>query len=392
MESLYDYLQIIINSFDTFRLSDNEISLIKKSPDKRIIIILQSKNIKLFFKQLFFNFFPNISSLTTDDIFKISRELIKYHSLSRDEFIMKDFTDSIINRLYQYLNQPVLIDDFSFVIIGCPGSTDIDVVVIVDEIYNVETIKINEQIIKDKIHDDRELDINIAHIKNKKIIACSKGSIKTLQGIIYYTQTLYPSNTCIDIDPPEEFRIEDRIKPTINYIISNLKYLLLPEQYEIFYEEKINAHNGNEYDKIMFIKNNNIFDLIRSNIDIQFVKNSVFRDLIKGIFYKFATIILIKYDLSTNQDYYTKKGVANLLDRIPMFENSFENSLFYLFRGTIGIRDDKIFKLITEEFISICNNYIDQLDLNWTNVDINTSTVIEHLDPILQDLFWTSPV
>jgi len=240
MDSLYDYLQSIIKSFDNYELSDNEIDLIQKSPEKRIIIILQTKKVKSFLKQLFINFFPgNISSLfVTDDIFKISRELLKFYELSREEFMKKDLIHSIINRLYQYLNQPVSIDDFNFVIIGCPDSTDIDVVVVVSDEHPVNTIKINEQIIKDKIQDERELDINIVHIKNKKIIACSKGSIKTLQGIIYYTQKLYPSNNCLDIDPPEEFRIEDRIKPTINYIISNLKYLLLPEQYDKFYEEK----------------------------------------------------------------------------------------------------------------------------------------------------------
>jgi hypothetical protein len=396
MNSLYDYSQFIIISFDSYELSDNEINLIKKSPEKRNIIILQKTGIKSYLKQLFLNFFPNISSLTTDDIFKISRELINLHLLSRDEFIQKDFTHSIINKLYQYLNQPVLIDDFNFVIIGCTCSLDIDVVVIVDEKYPVDTTKINENIIRDKLLIyDKELDINIVHIENKKVIACSKGSIKTLQGIIYYTQTLYPSNTCIDIDPPEEFKIEDRIKPTINYIITNLKHLLIPEQYIKCQKEKIDAHNGNENDKIIFIKNNKIFDLIQSNIDILFVRDSIFRDLIKGIFYKISTIILIKYDLSANQDYYTKRGVAKLLDKIPIFENSFENSLFYLFRGTCGTRDsdnDRIFRLITEEFISICSEYIEQLDLNWLDVDINTSTVIEHLDPILQDLFWASPV
>ena len=136
------------------------------------------------------------------------------------------------------------------------------------------------------------------------------------------------------------------------------------DKYEICHSDKIIAHNGNEFDKIIFIKNSNIFSLIISNIDLLFTQNSKFRDLIKGIFYKITTIILIKYDKSNNQEYYTKKGAAKLLELIPIFNNSEINSLYYLFRGNEGIRDDNIFKLITDEFISICDEYITQLNIN----------------------------
>jgi hypothetical protein len=125
---------------------------------------------------------------------------------------------------------------------------------------------------------------------------------------------------------------------------------LTPDQYEICHSDKVIAHNGNESDKILFIKNRNIFNLIISNIDLLFTQNNKFRDLIKGIFYKITTIILIKYDKSNNQEYYTKKGAAKLLDLIPIFNNSEIHSLYYLFRGTEGIRNDNILKLITDEF------------------------------------------
>ena len=153
------------------------------------------------------------------------------------------------------------------------------------------------------------------------------------------------------------------------------------DQYEICHSDKIIAHNGNEFDKIIFIKNSNIFSLIISNIDLLFTQNSKFRDLIKGI----TTIILIKYDKSNNQEYYTKKGAAKLLELIPIFNNSEINSLYYLFRGNEGIRDDNIFKLITDEFISICDEYITQL-----NIDINFLE-IEHINSRIQQLFWESP-
>ena len=395
MDQLFEYLQLIIKSLDNYDLNKVELESIKRSPDKRINIILGSKRIKSFLNKLFFSFFPNISSLTNDDIFKISRELLNYHMYMRDEFIKLDFNQSIIDKLYRCLIQPPPIDDFKCLLVGCPDSLDLDVVVVISQEYPL-TIEINQQLIRDqlKIY-DRELDINIIHLANRKVIASSKGSIKTLQGIIFHTQHLHSeSSICLCVDPPEQFRIEDRIKPTINYIITNLKYLLAPVEYSKIHQSKTDAYNGTEYDKIAFIKSNNIFDLIRLNIDNLFAVSSRFRDLIKGIYYKLSTIILIKYDKSNQVEYYTKRGVAKLLDMIPLFPNSEINSLYYLFRGTNGLRspDDLIFKLITDEFITICDDYIEQLDLTWSTICIDTTLKIDHIDPTIQELFWISPV
>lgn len=280
-----------------------------------------------------------------------------------------------------------IIDDFNFVIIGCPKSIDINIIIIIDEKYPVNKIKINMDILLDKltklnIDTTKKLDINIIHIKNKKVIASKKGSIKTIQGIIYYTQSFHmPIEMQIEIDKPEDFLVSDRIKPTVNYIIQHLQYLLTSEQ-----KEEYNIpYNSNEKEKIEFIIKNNIFNLIISNIDLLFLQYTIFRNLIKSIFYKISTMILIENNYYDNQEYYTKEGVAQLLENI--YPNSSQNSLYFLFRGTLGIRNDQIFTLITNEFNEICNSYIECLDLDWLSGSINIIEKIPHLDYQMQELY-----
>jgi len=62
----------------------------------------------------------------------------------------------------------------------------------------------------------------------------------------------------IFILPPEKYNINDRIKPILNYILYNLKYIINNESNELIKKDKINAINGNIYDKFIFINKYNL--------------------------------------------------------------------------------------------------------------------------------------
>jgi len=369
MDQIYKFTKILKDSIDTFPLNTD------KYPDKRIKIILQSNGIKKYFKQVFIDSFPKITEFKFDEIFIICRELINYIDFTEIEF--NQIQNKKITKLYQAIEASNMINDFQFVIYGDPESTDIDIIIIIDSIYPVHNAKININLLKEQLEElkkdiTKELDIIYVHFENCKIICTSKGSIKTLNGIVYYTQSLHmPKDKCINIDPPDDFHVIERIKPTINYIISNLK----------LFKIKYIPYSANEFKKIKFIIDSDIFNIM---ID------SDFKDFIKAIFYKISTIILIKHGYSKNQEYYTKKGVAKFLDQI--YPDSESNSLYFLFRGKIGIRDPKIFKIITDEFIEICKTYIDDIDLTWIQVPINIDSPITFIDIEMQKLFWKSPV
>ena len=221
--------------FDT--LSNDQKEAIKKYPNKRINIILkEAKMAKSFLSCTFKKFFGGLElKYTIYDIELITKELLNHSELTLEQFVNTDFSakvNNLINKL-----ECTIVNEFDYVVIGCPDSTDIDIIIIVDDKYDVNIVEINIDLLKEKLKQigkdiSKELDINIVHIRNKRVVCSKKGSIKTIQGIIYYTQSLHmPADKLIDIDKPDNFIINDRIAPVINFIISKFKCFMTEDQY-----------------------------------------------------------------------------------------------------------------------------------------------------------------
>ena len=380
-------------------LSDEQKIICNKEPQLRTIIIIQNPKSKIYFKEIFNNHFPNIK-IKSDDIMIIIKEFSKINHYVDKNIDINDFItelDKIKNNYVKKFiqNQNTLNDfitDFNAIIIGCPESKDIDIVIIVDEKYDMENIKINDIDIINQLDNKcvyaidktKKIDTNIIHIKNKKVIKSQKGSIKTLQGIIYYTQSLHMKKEyIIDIIKPEKFKIEDRIIPPINFILFNLDIFCGKDKASELRDKKIFAINSNEKDKVNFIIENNIMnDIITHLIAI----NDKNKDYIKALFVKLSTIILIHNDMSENIDYYTKRGIASLLNKI--YQNSYDYSIYYLFRSTEGIFNKDFLKIIFNEYIGFAKTYIDTFDFKWNRLEIDIINPVKYIDVNIQNLFW----
>ena len=199
IKSFYNYLmeKIYDDDYDLYKNLGEEQKKLCLDRKIRIIIIIQNNKSKKYFKDIFRKCFPDVM-MKTDDIMIIIKEFTKINIA--ENFI--DELDKIKNNFVKKFikNQTTITDyitDFNSIIIGCPDSTDIDVIVIVDDKYDIDNININEidvisqleykcKYILDKT---KKIDINIINIKNKKVTKSQKGSIKTIQGIIYSTST-----------------------------------------------------------------------------------------------------------------------------------------------------------------------------------------------------------
>ena len=380
-------------------LSNEQKTMCNKQPHLRTVIIIQNIKSKIYFKEIFIKYFPNIK-IKTDDIMIIIKEFTKINLYINKNSDINDFMMELHkiknNYVKKFIQNQIAINntiiDFNAIIIGCPESKDIDIVIIVDEKYDIENIKINDIDIINQLDNKciytidktKKIDINIIHIKNKKVIKSQKGSIKTLQGIIYYTQFLHMKKEyIIDIIKPEKFKIEDRIIPPINFILFNLNIFSGKEKATELRDKKIFAINSNEKDKVNFIIENNIMNNIIIHLTSINDKN---KDYIKALFVKLSTIILIQNDMCENTDYYTKRGIAKLLDKL--YPNSYDYSIYYLFRSAEGIFNKEFLQIIFDEYITFAKTYIESFDYNWNRIEIDISKPVKYIDINIQNLFW----
>jgi hypothetical protein len=402
IKSFYNYLieKIYDDNHDLYKNLSDEQKKVCINIEKRVIIITQNNKSRIIFRDIFKKFFPDIK-IRTDNIMTIIREFIKINinKKSDQNFIneLKSIKNNYVNKFIKsQTTKTNYVINFNAIIIGCPESTDIDVIVIVDDNYDIENININHiDIITQLEHKciyildkTKNIDINIINIKNKKVTKSQKGSIKTIQGIIYYTQHLHMKKEyMIDINPPDKFKIEDRIIPPINFILFNLDIFCGKDKAIELRDKKIFAINSNEKDKVTFIIDNNIMDIIINNlVDI----NDKNKDYIKALFVKLSTIILIDNDMSENTEYYTKKGIAFLLNKI--YADTYDYSIYYLFRGNIGIYKKEFLKIIFDEYIKYATTYIENFDFIWEKIDINVDTPVKYIDKTIQMLFWKNPI
>lgn len=275
---------------------------------------------------------------------KTVKQLIKKYNLSQgqlEEFCNDNFSKYI-----------------SFVIIGCPHSTDIDVCCIVNESYQSngktyplladEINRLNNEIY-DKLGYDksRKLDINFITVKNNNITSLSKGGKET-QNIILSTYDLHkqkyecPNLEFVKID------ILEKCKTIAKFYLDHLEDISI--DYQLIRESKKRAYQTT-YDMLEFSKT------VIGNIDICNLNDKKeWNDTMKSLTMKIIQLILLKNNIYE----YTKEGMIN---QVKIFGFNEDELTYLLFRGNKGIKSN-IFTRLHDEYVKILEEYLNNIDKN----------------------------
>jgi hypothetical protein len=248
-----------------------------------------------------------------------------------------------------------------FNIVGCPTSTDIDVVARVhrDEIdREIDVEKLRDQLkALGYDTDKRELDVNlIAVTKDGDLEWSEKGGIDDTQNIIFETYKYHKQGYPCLVSRLTDVDIATKVNATAKFILDNMKVLIGKSQ---FAAER--ATRRAVYSSVTERLN---YAIAISN-KIQFADTPVWRSAIKSLTMKIIQLMLLDRN---EQNVYTKKELALELDRIH--PGSLENANWLLFRGTIGIYSEGCLKMLISQFGEIAVKHR-QEDLKWLRLPIN---------------------
>jgi len=275
----------------------------------------------------------------------------------------------------------------SFIVFGCPDSTDIDVVIFVDKKYldksQPRPLSINEcdrlKIELSSIGYDlsRTIDINLLSIEDGRCIGKTKGGeeitniiIKTYQ----YHNQLYdlPKLNIIDV------KLIDRLKSISKFIITYIKNVVDKINYINFREEK---------NKIFMSGTDEIIKYSIYLIDHINLKEHTrdWYDFMKSLTMKIIQLILL---FESNDYIYTKKELANCLDR---YNYNTDNALYLLYRGKYGVFSLEDTIKLFDYYKNTVIKYYKNINCIKISIPKNTIKNTTKLNDELFNLFIQSP-
>ena len=276
--------------------------------------------------------------------------------------------DELINTSTYYVTREQVF------VIGCPDSTDVDVLIILDnedifQDYKNGKIKINFDCIPTLLNDldyfednNREVDINIATTKqsiiNGKLSTVLKETIKGKANMtnniafntIHYHRQI---NRILPIDSFVDLNLSEMIRGLQKFMADNLKKIkpyISTELFNQLHHDK--KHNYNEFGMIVL---NIIFDTD------SIILNSLCKDFMKSLIMKISQIIIYHIDES---QCYSKSELAKVLSlKVKQNRSLEDNILYFLFRGKKGqLMSKKVFG----ELIQYLSQILTLNDINWT--------------------------
>jgi len=287
--------------------------------------------------------------------------------------------------------------------IGCPLSTDYDVVVQVetaeqlDPLYGELDMKELFRQMQSAGYDpeSKKIDCSLAYIENGNIRACSKGS-KQFQNTIFSTykhhKQLHPCIVSCEIP----LEMEEKVQALAKYVLNYLRELLDPVRYNQERDNRIRIMQGGHerIDYAMEI----LLSLPNPTIESTQSMLESYRSAVKALAMKMLQIII----LDTNPKgpmYYTKqelaKEYARLFTPLPSSSSSsssssvsmddgyqneslvgFEESagmMWLLTRGVMGVPDPKCWERLVKNACLICTEYRSSVSYDWKPFQLNLS-------------------
>ena len=292
----------------------------------------------------------------------------------------------------------------SCVVIGCPGSTDIDVVVFVtkENIKDGKPLELSPTLLITLMTELRDagysiesiddLDINVLCVNESgHIIANMKGGAE-IANIINLTHHYHKQKYPIPHLQTIEVSIFDKLRAISKFILDNLKNLTI--DYEKIRSSKQEAYQNGTDSMIQFTVSEDFL----GNLDLVNINNTKeWKDLWKSLTMKFCQLILLVDD----QYEYTKEQLAVKTAKLfPERENLTDELLWFLFRGNKGRIDidntEDTIRFLHQKYCVIVANHFASVKPSYMTITRDTllKTIIEQELPFPEDLlkaFFESP-
>lgn len=242
---------------------------------------------------------------------KGEKALVRLQELLPKEFFQTH--ESKFKRYYQYQAEEEEIEYATIVrnecgkiiynIIGCPLSTDIDLVICsscrehlslpIDPLVMIELtndLKINLNHLPNKLN---KLDINLIfiHPLTNQIVQTQKGGAKETQNIIFSTYHHHEQKFSCLVKNLEELEISDKLSAICKFVLDRLSILLSQDAYNKLRKEKIDIYKGDKLRYPYIIK-------ILQNPGLMIFKNDdiAWRSAMKSLVMKLIQLIQLWND------------------------------------------------------------------------------------------------
>ena len=210
----------------------------------------------------------------------------------------------------------------SYTIIGCPESTDLDIVVVCSSLDDTITIDCRS---------DKKVDMNKIIIQNNTVTQVEKGTPHDTHAIIFYTQYLHSENTkLLPLSKPQPLCLIERKYNLIKFIFDKLEQLTDKVTYKTTLRPiKIEIYTKSIDEKLEFIKQ--IFNILKS-------KRYSANDTYKAFVMKAVQFILLYHQIELSSDFFTKQGLIRLLSSLSgaYTDQVIQTVRYYLYRGKQG--------------------------------------------------------
>jgi len=299
-----------------------------------------------------------------------------------DAFVTKkdQFYVKLLNIIERFKKR-VFVEFHEFNIVGCPTSTDIDVVATVhrdqiDKEIDVEKLRAMVKALGYDT-DGRELDVNLVAVTKEGDLEWSeKGGVDDTQNIIFETYRYHKQAFPCLVKRLTEVDIATKVNATAKFILDNMKVLI----------GKPNFAKERATRRLVYSSTTERLNYAITISDkIMYANTPVWRSAIKSLTMKIIQLMLLD---RKERVVYTKKELAAELDR--MCPGTMEFAIWLLFRGSQGRFSEDCLKLLIIQFKDIATrNRRD--DLEWVKLTMDiTMNPTELPDHVIRE-FVMSP-
>ena len=221
-----------------------------------------------------------------------------------------------------------------FIIIGCPESTDVDVVIVVNRESECNTCDIKEYAEACRsLGYLGDLDVNYVIVSQERVVWCKHGTPEDTHAIIYYTQSLHANVHLLPLTRPPQPTQEDVKKRKLGlrkFVMDKMKKLLHPNTYTTLRSQKVQLFKTESEEakdafmlKVLYAMNDEIVNEIN--------RADTLKTLVMRMLQYFLLTKVLTKDIPIDSRFFTKSGLIFYLEGDVQ-----EEAKYFLYRGKKG--------------------------------------------------------